>query len=53
MAFPMPERIGRRPVRIAARLGVHWFSTLTFVSRTPSAPSESMRGVGVSAIPPW
>jgi len=31
---------------------VHWFSTLKFVSRSPSVPSESMRGVGVSAMPP-
>jgi hypothetical protein len=48
----MPERIGRRPVISAARLGVHWFSTLKFVSFSPSPASRSMRGVGVSRMPP-
>jgi hypothetical protein len=48
----MPQRIGNRPVMSAARLGVHWFSTLKFVSRNPSAASLSRRGVGVSRAPP-
>jgi hypothetical protein len=48
----MPDRIGRRPVISAARLGVHWFSTLKFVNRRPSPASLSMRDVGVSRMPP-
>jgi len=35
-----------RPVRTAARVGVHSASTLKFVNRRPSAASASMRGVG-------
>jgi hypothetical protein len=37
---------------IAAREGVHWDSTLKFVSRIPSAASVSSRGVGAPRMMP-
>jgi hypothetical protein len=43
--------MGKRPVIRAARLGVHWFSTLKFVNLKPSAASLSMRAVGVPRMP--
>lgn len=49
--FWVPERIGRRPVCRADRVGVHWFCTLKLVKRMPSAAKESMRGVGT--VLPW
>ena len=42
----LPVRMGRRPLRIAERVGVHWTSMLWFLKRTPSAASASRRGVG-------
>jgi len=46
----VPERIAKRPVMIAERLGVHCASTLKLVSRVPSAASRSMRGVGAPRV---
>ena len=34
-------RIGRRPVMIAERVGVHWFCTLKLVNRSPSPANRS------------
>ena len=42
---PLPVRTAYRPVRMAARLGVHWASTLKLRSFIPSSARESMRGV--------
>jgi hypothetical protein len=48
----VPERIEKRPVMMAERLGVHCASTLKFVSRIPSAASWSMRGVAAPRVMP-
>ena len=47
-----PERIGRRPVSMAARDGVHtWKAEYHCVKRTPLAASRSMLGVTVVGCP--
>ena len=48
----VPERMEKRPVMKAERLGVHCASTLKLVSRVPSAASRSMRGVGAPRVMP-
>jgi hypothetical protein len=48
----VPERIAKRPVRIAERLGVHCASTLKLVSRIASLASWSTRGVGAPRVIP-
>jgi hypothetical protein len=42
----VPERMEKRPVMMAERLGVHCASTLKFSRRVPSDANLSMRGVG-------
>jgi len=43
--------MGKRPVIRAARLGVHWFSTLKFVNLKPSAASLlNRRGFDANAV---
>jgi len=49
--FCVPDRIGRRPVWSADRVGVHWFCTLKLVNRIPSLENRSIRGVGT--VLPW
>src|SRR5210317_1867311 len=49
---PLPLRIAYRPVINADRDGVHWTSTLKFVSRSPASASESICGVAAPRMMP-